>query len=219
MELYDLLANRYSVRAFKPDPIDPEKINRAISYAQRAPSWKNVQPYEVHAVTGKLKEELSTAFLENIAQKIPPHPDEPYQDKWPTYMKRRMFNLGQKLYEFLGIARNDQEARQKQFEQNYRFFGAPVVLFFFTEKEMKFWPEFDVGIFYGYVMLALLNEGIGSCPQASITIYPDMVREKLNLPENKKLLAGMSIGYPAETKINQFRSEREELDKILFWHN
>lgn len=218
MNVYEAMQERRSIRKFLPKPIDDEKLKRALRNAQRAPSWKNVQPYEVHAVAGTVKDSIALGLLKRIEAKEEPHPDEPYQSKWPTYMKRRMFQLGNDLYNFIGISRDDKKARENQFLENYSFFGAPMALFFFTEKEMGFWPEFDVGIFYGYVMLALQEEGIASCPQASVTIYPDFIRETLGLPENKKLLAGMSIGYEAPAKINQFRSSREDLEEILTIH-
>src|SRR3546814_15080220 len=46
-------------------------------------------------------------------------------------------------------------------------------------------------------MLALAAAGLGSCPQASLSGYPSIIRSALRLEgEPGTLLLGMSFGYP-----------------------
>ncbi len=42
-----LLRQRYSCRAFKPDPVPRETIDRFAAVAQRTPSWCNSQPWRL----------------------------------------------------------------------------------------------------------------------------------------------------------------------------
>jgi nitroreductase len=69
-------------------------------------------------------------------------------------------------------------------------------------------------------MLAMEDKGIGSCPQTSISCFPDMVREELGVAENFKLLMGISFGYVDEADgANGFRSDRDPLEKTTTFHS
>lgn len=47
MEFNDLIKKRYSVRAYKPDPIEDEKLNFVLEAARLAPSAANRQPFHL----------------------------------------------------------------------------------------------------------------------------------------------------------------------------
>ncbi|MHB1407189.1 MAG: nitroreductase family protein, partial [Desulfitobacteriaceae bacterium] len=42
MELMEVVQRRRSIRAYKPDPVEPEKIVLILEAARLAPSWKNL---------------------------------------------------------------------------------------------------------------------------------------------------------------------------------
>ncbi len=46
MEFFDVIERRYSVRAYKPDPVEPDKLQKVLEAARIAPSAANKQPYE-----------------------------------------------------------------------------------------------------------------------------------------------------------------------------
>ncbi|MCX7784865.1 MAG: nitroreductase family protein [candidate division WOR-3 bacterium] len=46
MDFYDVIKNRKSVRAYKPDPIPDEVLNRILEAGRLAPSAKNIQPWK-----------------------------------------------------------------------------------------------------------------------------------------------------------------------------
>jgi nitroreductase len=46
MDFHAVVANRRSVRAFRSDPIEPERLNRVLEAARLAPSAKNIQPWK-----------------------------------------------------------------------------------------------------------------------------------------------------------------------------
>ena len=43
MELFDAINKRRSIRRFKPDPVEDEKIELVLEAARQAPSWANTQ--------------------------------------------------------------------------------------------------------------------------------------------------------------------------------
>ncbi len=46
MELLDLMNARYSVRSYKPDPVEPEKLQKVLQAARLAPTAANRQPFQ-----------------------------------------------------------------------------------------------------------------------------------------------------------------------------
>ena len=57
MEYSKLIASRYSVRAYKPDPIEDEKLQSVLRAAQLAPTAANRQPFKIIVIDTKGREE------------------------------------------------------------------------------------------------------------------------------------------------------------------
>lgn len=47
MELFEVLSRRYSVRAYRPEPVEDEKLARVLSAALLAPTACNLQPFRL----------------------------------------------------------------------------------------------------------------------------------------------------------------------------
>jgi nitroreductase len=47
MEFRELIEKRYSVRAYKPDPVDEEKLEQVLQAARLAPTAANRQPFQL----------------------------------------------------------------------------------------------------------------------------------------------------------------------------
>ncbi len=59
METIECIKTRMSIRKFMPDPVPKEKLMDIINTAQRSPSYKNSQPWEVIILSGDKKQALS----------------------------------------------------------------------------------------------------------------------------------------------------------------
>ncbi len=57
MDFTELIAKRYSVRAYKPDPIDDKQLRAVLNAARLAPTASNRQPFQVIVVHTKGREE------------------------------------------------------------------------------------------------------------------------------------------------------------------
>ncbi len=57
MDLFEAIATRYSVRGYRPDPIDDETLARVLEAARRAPTASNRQPFRVIVVHTKGRED------------------------------------------------------------------------------------------------------------------------------------------------------------------
>jgi nitroreductase len=47
MDFFELIQKRYSVRAYKPDPIEDEKLRQILEAARLAPTAANRQPFQI----------------------------------------------------------------------------------------------------------------------------------------------------------------------------
>jgi nitroreductase len=57
MEFADVVRDRYSVRAYKPDPIEEEKLSRVLEAARLAPTAVNRQPFQLLVLRTEGREE------------------------------------------------------------------------------------------------------------------------------------------------------------------
>jgi nitroreductase len=57
MEFQDLIRKRYSVRSYKPDPVEAEKLARILEAARLAPTAANRQAFRVLVIRTKGREE------------------------------------------------------------------------------------------------------------------------------------------------------------------
>ena len=120
----------------------------------------------------------------------------------------------------MNIGRDDVEKRKEAWENNYRFFGAPVGMLFFVDKRMNQGSWIDLGMFIQNVMLAARAFGLDSCPQASLADYPDIIRTELRMEDHWLVACALSLGY-ADTNhpVNQYRTEREPVNAFTRWYD
>lgn len=215
MDVKQALLARKSVRAFLDKDVPKEKIVAVLDAARHAPSGTNAQPWKVAVVQGKKRIELADA-MENTFLKIRGEGKMDYQYypvQWKGEYKRRRVETGSQLYQELGIERNDKDARFQQWQINYRAFNAPVILFFFLDRIMQTGSFLDYGMFYQSIMLAALEEGLATCPQAALAQFPDLIREKLGYGEEMQVVAGMAMGYEdPDAKVNSYRTSRLKVE-------
>ena len=63
MDFIDLISKRYSVRAYKPDHVEEEKVNIILNAARLAPTASNRQPFRIILINTRGKEdELLTIY-------------------------------------------------------------------------------------------------------------------------------------------------------------
>ena len=105
------------------------------------------------------------------------------------------------------------EGRKNQHHDNFRFFGAPVGLFFTIDEKLNKGSWLDIGIFLSHVMLAARGYGLETCPQAAWPTYGAAVQQALGIADDEVLVCGMSLGHPDwNARANALVSEREPVD-------
>jgi len=219
MELIAGIETRRSVRAFKPDPIPEEAMNKILKSVGNSSSYTNTQPWEVVVVSGKKKEELSKILYDLARAKAATHPDLPIPQDWPPELKKRAGEHGARRLQILGVARDDEGERERLRLMNFEFYGAPCAVFLFMDSTLGPWSIFDMGLFAQNLILAAHSFGVGSCLQASVTNYAPEIKKSLGVAETKKLIICISMGYPdPEAKLNTYRSIKVEPKEFVRWY-
>ena len=189
MSAREALATRRSVRRFLDRPVPQESVHRILRGAAQSPSGHNIQPWRVYVVAGRTKQAVTDSVLHAVAND-PGEMHQPEFEYYPSewfepYLGRRR-EVGSGLYECLGIARSDHEARTRQMNENFRFFGAPVGMFI---------TFMDIGMFLQSIFIGARAEGLDTCGQAIFTWYHRVIRQHLPIGDNELLACGLSLGF------------------------
>lgn len=195
--------NRRSTRAYLDKPVDRAEIEEILTLAAHAPSNGNTQPWRVHVLTGGSKAALSKAVFARAAES--PMGDEPDVSIYPRSLadpwRQRRFDCGERLYETLGISREDKRARIMQGAKNLTFFDAPVGIIITLDRSLGELQILDCGIFVQTLMLLAHERGLATCPQAVWSMWSGTIRKVLALPEEQMVLMGMALGYADTSSI------------------
>lgn len=214
MNVIEAIKQRQSIRAYQERAVAPETITRILDVARHAPSGVNIQPWQVAVVSGQSKQRLQQRLEAAFRNSEPPQMAYQYYPvSWEQPYKGRRLACGLALYGALGIAREDKPRQLDQQAANFRAFDAPVMLLFFMAPIMSTGSYLDYGMFMQSVMLAAVEEGLATCPQASLAEYPQIVKEVLGYPQDAILVCGMALGYADEgAVINSYRTAREPVE-------
>jgi nitroreductase len=216
----EAVERRMSVRAFRPDPVDGALVRTLLDKARRAPSGGNLQPWRVDVLMGAPLEQFraeTSAQIASGARETPQYavyPDnlfEPYR----SYRHK----TGEDMYALIGVARDNKLGRMAQFIENYRFFGAPVGLFFSFDRRMGPPQWSDVGMYMQTLMLLAVEAGLDTCAQECWSQFPDTVGRFLGFDDNRLLFSGMALGRRDETNpINRLKTDRAPLKDFAVFH-
>ncbi|GAB2958936.1 nitroreductase [Streptomyces pseudoechinosporeus] len=219
--LTDIVRSRRSVRKFLPTPLSPSDMRGVLEDAQTAPSNCNTQPWTVHVVSGAPRNALSKELLKADEEgRLSSDFTFSYADFGEGAYLDRAHDHAATLYQVLGIPRSDRTRRKAAARENLTFFGAPHVAFLFM-------PSFgdgvraagDIGMYAQNFLLSLAARGLDGIPQTMLGFYADVVREFLGVPEELRLLFGISFGRADQAApVNGFRMGRVPLERSVVLH-
>lgn len=214
MNVSDALRKRKSTRAFIDKEVSMDIVKEIIDVARFAPSGVNAQPWQVAVVSGEKKQALCSlmekAFRESGKGKMD---YSYYPDEWIEPYRSRRIATGLQMYSTLNITREDKQKQTEQWARNYQAFGAPVVLFFFIDPIMNKGSFIDYGMFLQSIMLAAVEKGLATCPQAALGEFPEIVKRELGYPEDCLLIGGIALGYEdKEAVVNSYRTSRQSVE-------
>lgn len=215
MDLFEVIKERKSIRAFKPDTVSRETIEEILKMTVHAPSAINLQPCEFIVVTGEEKARLSRRLIKAYQEKQISCSPETVKPLPKTYGKR-----GAKTLEAMNPLFKEMEVDPNRYinEGSCNFYGAPVAILLCLDDSFSSARFVDIGVALGYFVLTAHEFELATCPIGLITAYEDEIKDLLNIPENKKVIIGIALGYPDwAIPINRFKSQRDNLEKMIRW--
>lgn len=214
-----LLAERFSCRAFVPQPVPRPTIERILAAAQRTASWCNSQPWQLEITSGAATQAFREVLSAAASSGKPYAGDFPFPREYRgVYLERRR-ESGFQLYDALGIPRGDKVGYARQALENFNFFGAPHAAIVHTDEALGVYGAIDCGGYVTSFMLAAQALGVATIPQAALAFHSDIVRAHFGLAENRRVVCGISFGYPdREHKANGYRTTRAGIaDAVRFF--
>ena len=216
MDILEGIEQRRSSRAFLEKPVEKEVLETLLRYAAQAPSAINLQPWELTVVSGEEKNRLSRLLVKRMKEmNISCAPDA--KRPLPEYFVERQRGLLNVMLPGLPEKMPFQDFIN---EGSCHFYGAPTAVIISMDQVFSSSRLTDIGVIVGYFDLAAHALGLGTCPIGLIAAFDDDIKEELNIPENKKVVLGIAVGYSdPQAPINQARSEREPLKALVKWRD
>ncbi len=216
--LDEVLAQRYSCRAFRPDPVPAGLVDEVIELASLTPSWCNTQPWHLHVSDAETTQQWRVEMAERLASGLMADPDVAFPGKYEGEYQERRRAAAWQLYEAVGVEHGDRAASLQQSLRNFDFFGAPHVAILSTEAALGTYGALDCGLFLQSFLLAARSRGLDAIPQAALAMQSSFFREKLGLEENRQVLVGVSFGYGLPgAAVNDYRTPRKKLAQTRTW--
>lgn len=211
-----VLKKRFSVRAFRNEPVPPPVLEEIFTLAQQVPSNCNVQPCRVYVVSGAKKDQLRDELVGEVMSGKPAYPDFEWDVRFQGEHRERQFGSANALYGAMGIERTDKQRRQIAMLRNWGFFDAPHAAFFTMSKYLKLIGAVDLGIYAQTLSLLMAERGISNCMQGALGMFPGPARGMFGLAGDEGILFGMSFGYADEdAPANKARTDRVPLDATV----
>ena len=220
MDIIEALRKRKSIRGYKPDRVPEETLQQILELASRAPSAMNTQPWEFTVLTGDVLENVRRSNVELLNSGALPNPEHVVVG-WPkeSIYRRRQVDLAKQLFQLMDIPREDKEKRAEWMERGFRYFDAPVVIIISIDRCLsESGPLLDAGALMQSICLAALHFGLGTCIEDQGTMYPDVLRKYAHIPESKRIVIAIAIGYPDwDFPANKVEAEREPIANLTTW--
>lgn len=209
-----LLRQRHSCRAYLPDPVPQDTIEKIIRTAGRVPSWCNAQPWSLVVTSGEETDQFRTMLMA-AAEAGASDPDFAWPSGYSGPYQERRRESGWQLYGAVGVEKGNRAAAARQSAENFRLFGAPHVAIVTSPAELGVYGAVDCGAFVTAFTLAAEALGVASIPQAAVAAYAPQIRAHFGLGEDRLIVCAISFGYRDEAHpANSYRTTRARLDEI-----
>ncbi|HSM53504.1 MAG TPA: nitroreductase [Erythrobacter sp.] len=220
MNVSEAVATRRSVRKFTGQPVDRATLTRVLEKAQRSPSGGNTQPWNATILTGAPMQALFAKVAEQFPKGREAHAPEYhiYPPELEGAYEARRFGVGEAMYAALDIPREDRAKRLMWFAENFRAFGAPVLMLVHTPKYMGPPQWSDIGMWLQTIGLLLREEGLDTCFQEAWAVYSPQIRDVVEIPDDHTFFCGVAIGYrDPDAPVNCFDVPRADIAESISW--
>ena len=216
MDVAQAIISRSSCRRFADRPVERPILEEVCALAFKAPSALNLQPWLITAVMGEELARLSRSLIKAFQERRVGCSADAQAPLPQVYVERQ-----KELYRTMGPAIKATASPWQDFtnEGSLNFYGAPVALICSGEAALAHRAEFDLGLAVGWLLLACQEKGLATCPIGLISRYSEVIREALNLSEERPVVLGLAVGYPdRNAPVNLVKTGRAKLEESLRWY-
>jgi nitroreductase len=212
MDVREAIYQRRSIRAFTAEPVFKKTLLHLLDAAIRAPSARNMQPWQFIVITGearkRLVHRLTGRYAEELAQGLQP-PALELAEPFATRVRRFMTALQPFA---------DQEPHFDLMQGSLKFYGAPAVILVALDKTLPPDRLFDLGAAVQNLLLLAASQGLGACVIGIVLRYRDLILEELQLPAGVNPVMTVAVGHPdPDSPLTAFKSGRQEVTEFLTW--
>jgi len=197
-ELFRFFRRRRSLRVYRPDLVEKEKLQMLLEAGRYAPTGSNRQACEYIAVSGrKILDQvctLATRALREQGRKIQEAVDWHRQAKKPLPEDLASQQLFPAVWE--RIAKKWDEGADQLLHR------APALILIHIKEDSATTPELDSGIAATHMVHLAGALGLGTCFIAFLvrTLQDSKeLRMLLEIPEGNRVYVALTVGYPAVT--------------------
>jgi nitroreductase len=182
MDALDAIARRASTRAFTADPVPRAVIERLLAAAVRAPNHKLTEPWRFAVLSGRSRDRFAELKRAHRATRFSePGAAEAAKAIEKTYREA----LGTPAFVVVMCAQSDDAVRR---EEDY---AATMMA-------------------TANLLIAATAEGLGTYPRTGGIMTDPAVEALVRLPAGHRIVAVVSLGYPAETPAPKRRTDPGE---------
>ena len=220
MDIIEAIRARKSIRGYKPDPVPKETLREILDIATRSPSAMNTQPWEITVITGEVLDNIRNGNIEMLNSGVRPHAEVTYKPFEGKY-RQRQIDLAIQIFNLMDITREDKQRRAEWAQRGFRLFDAPAAFIlcmdkWFDESRLNM---LDLGAITQTICLTALNYGLGTCTNDQGIMFPEVVRKFAHIPESKRIVICIAIGYPNwDFPANKLEAKREGVESFVTWY-
>jgi len=218
MDITEAIRSRQSIRGYKSTPVTKETLREVLDIATRSPSAENAQTWEITVVSGEVLDNIRWGNVELLTDGVAPNPDFVLGRLGGVYRQREV-EIGVRLFQLMGIAREDRDKKAQWRQRGFRFFDAPTAVILSADRCLsESRTLLDAGLIAQSICLTALNYDLATCLGVQGIMYPDVVRKFTDIPESKRIIISIAIGYPDwDFPANRMDSKREPVESITTW--
>ena len=216
MAFDDVILGRRSIRGYKPDPVPKALLEEIIALAMRAPSSMNTQPYNFCVITGEPLDRIRNGNAERALAGVPDSREFRTGGAFAGQHRDRQIGVAKQLFSAMGIARDDQPARQDWVLRGFRQFDAPVCIIITYDRVLEGSDDtpFDCGAVATALVNAAWSRGLGAVINSQGIMQSPVVREHAGISDDQVIMKSIALGWPDDDfPANAVVSERRSVEE------
>lgn len=201
MDFWEVLQQRRSIRKFKSEPVDVSVLTKLVEAARLAQNNGNSQPWDFVFIT---EPDMIKTVQEVLVRTTRKYWSEIRTDALSGEKLEKVLPLFTDMGPvpvFLLACLNPRVNRMHAEYQEWN----------------DLWNQHSVAAALTNLMLAAVNEGLGTCWLATPTMDTDELKEKLSIPAPVQIIAVTPVGYPDEAPKQRPRIPVEEIIHFDKW--